>query len=44
MEAGSLWEMGEERVGEGIPKEAGAGRKRKTFCNNAQFAQGGGNY
>ena len=25
---GSLWEVGEERAGDGIPKRAGAGRNR----------------
>ena len=47
--AGSLWEAGEERVGDGISEEVGAGRNRNKFRNIVQFfaiekAHRGGNH
>ena len=49
MGVGSLREVGEERVGDGIPKGAGARRNRNEFCNIAQYfaiekAHKGGNH
>ena len=38
MGVGSLWEAGEERVGDGIPKGVGVGRKLgRHFCNTVQY-------